>query len=392
MICRLVRRLFAFVRHQIVGQDSLQTVATPHRILSFESCSAMRHHPSFQPFRLAIVILSLNSVALSVYAQDEEPEPPLGLPPVYYPDDNLYSKDRAALGKLLYFDKRLSSDGTVSCATCHSPELAFADGAPVSTGINGQKGGRSAPTVINRGYSTEQFWDGRAATLEDQAIGPIANPIEMTNEKDPTKAHQTCVDRLRRIPEYVSRFEKAYGVRDFGIKDVGKAIATFERTVLSGNAPFDKFKNGDEKAMSAAAARGMAIFFKKTACDSCHLGFNFTDGSYVNLGIGMDKPNPDLGRYLVTKREEDKGAFKTPTLRDIANTGPYMHDGSLKTLEEVVEHYNKGGIKNPQLDERMKPLNLTDGEKKDLVEFMKALSGEGWQMDPPKEFPPYGKK
>lgn len=352
----------------------------------------MWHVDAFvRPPILCTLFATLFLSTVAAIAQDEEPEPPLGLPPVYYPDDNLYSKERADLGRLLYFDTRLSSDGTVSCATCHAPEHAFTDGAPVSTGIKGQKGGRSAPTVINRGYSTAQFWDGRARTLEEQAIGPIANSIEMTNEKDPKKAHQTCIERLRRIPDYVARFKRAYGSEEFTIEDVGKAIATFERTVFSGNSPYDKFKNGDEDAMSAAAKRGMAIFFsKKTACDSCHIGFNFTDSSYVNIGIGMEAKEPDLGRFNVSGREEDKGAFKTPTLREIEHTGPYMHDGSIRTLEEVVEHYNKGGIKNPYLDERMKPLKLTDKEKKDLVEFLKALSGEGWQMKPPTEFPPYG--
>ena len=321
-------------------------------------------------------------------SQDEEPTPPLGLPPVYYPDDNLYSKERADLGYLLYFDKRLSSDGTVSCATCHHPDHGLTDGAPVSTGIGGQKGGRSAPTVINRGYSVAQFWDGRAPTLEAQAIGPIANPIEMTNEKDPDVAHQTCLDRLHKVPDYRARFKKAYGSEDFTIKDVGKAIATFERTLMSGNSAFDRQKNGDQDAMSASALRGKEIFFNKTACDSCHLGFNFTDGSYANLGIGMDKPNPDLGRYVVSKRDEDKGAFKTPTLRDIASTGPYMHDGRFKTLKDVVQFYNKGGIANEHLDERMKPLKLTPQEEDDLVEFLKSLSGEGWKVKPPKSFPP----
>ena len=328
------------------------------------------------------------SCAVTGRCEDEEPTPPLGLPPVYYPDDNLYSKDKAALGKLLYFDKRLSSDGTVSCATCHSVKDAFTDGASVSTGINGQQGGRSAPTVINRGYSTAQFWDGRSPSLEDQAIGPIANPIEMTNEKDPGGAHQTCVDRLHQVPEYRARFKKAYGDEDFTIEHVGKAIATFERTVLSGNSAYDRHKNGNKDALSASAIRGKDIFFNKTACDSCHLGFNFTDGSYANLGIGMDKTSPDLGRYVVSKREEDKGAFKTPTLRDIEHTGPYMHDGSLKTLEAVVEHYDKGGLPNPYLDQRMKPLKLSTQDKQDLVAFLRSLSGEGWQMEPPSSFPP----
>ncbi|MBI3865439.1 MAG: c-type cytochrome [Planctomycetia bacterium] len=321
-------------------------------------------------------------------AADKPPKPPLGLPPVQWPDDNPYSAGKVELGRFLYFDNRLSSDSTVSCASCHAPEKAFTDAAPVSTGIKGQKGGRSAPTVINRAYSTLQFWDGRAASLEEQAKGPIANPIEMMAEKTADAAHAAVVKRLRGVPGYVKLFEKAFGTKEATIDHVAQAIATFERTVYSGNAPYDRYQAGDKKAMNESQVRGMDVFFNKAACDSCHLGFNFTDGSYVNIGIGMDKPKPDLGRFIVTKREEETGAFKTPTLRDIEHTGPYMHDGSLKTLEEVVEHYDKGGIKNPHLDQRMKPLKLTKEEKADLVAFLKALSGEGWQhFKAPEEFP-----
>ncbi len=319
---------------------------------------------------------------------DIPPTPPLGLPAVPWPDDNPYSAAKAELGKLLYFDTRLSSDSTVSCASCHAPEKAFTDGAAVSTGIRGQKGGRSAPTVINRAYSTLQFWDGRAASLEEQAKGPIANPIEMTAEKTADAAHETSLKRLRSVAGYVKRFEQAFGTKAITIDHVAQAIATFERTVYSANAPYDRYNAGEARAMSEAQVRGMNVFFNKAACDSCHLGFNFTDGSYVNIGVGMDRPQPDVGRFAVTGKDEDRGAFKTPTLREIEHTAPYMHDGSLKTLEEVVEHYDKGGIKNPQLDQRMKPLKLSDQEKKDLVAFMRALSGEGWQsIKPPARFP-----
>jgi cytochrome c peroxidase len=196
------------------------------------------------------------------------------------------------------------------------------------------------------------------------------------------------VKRLKAVPGYVERFKRVFGTADFTIDHVARAIATFERTVRSGNSPFDRYQAGDLKALNPAQVRGMDVFFKKAACDSCHLGFNFTDGSYQNIGIGMDKPNPDLGRYLVTHQEEDKGAFKTPTLRDIERTGPYMHDGSLKSLAEVVEHYDKGGIKNPHLDRRIKPLHLTAQEKEDLVAFLKALSGQGWEgVTAPEAFP-----
>jgi cytochrome c peroxidase len=308
------------------------------------------------------------------------PKIPLGLVEIIWPDDNEYSAEKAELGWLLFFDKRLSSDGSVSCASCHAPEHGFTDGQAVSTGIKGQKGGRSAPSVINRAYGALQFWDGRAFSLEDQAKGPIANPIEMTSEKDAKIAHATCMERLRGVKGYRQRFKKVFGTEDFDIEQVAKAIATFERNVLSGNSAYDKFKAGEKSALSESQQRGLKIFFSNNArCDSCHDGAALTTNQFANIGIGMDKPDPDLGRYLVTKKEADKGAFKTPGLRDIARTGPYMHDGSLKSLEEVVEHYDKGGIKNKWLHQDIRPLKLTKEDKADLVQFLHALSGEGWQ-------------
>ncbi len=311
----------------------------------------------------------------------EGPKVPLGLVEIQWPDDNRYTPAKAELGWLLFFDTRLSSDGSVSCASCHAPEHAFGDGRHVSTGIGGQKGGRSAPTVINRVYGALQFWDGRAASLEDQVKGPLANPIEMTSEKNADKAHAAVVERLSKVSDYRKRFKSVFGSDDITIDRVAKAIATFERCVLSGNSPYDRFKAGDKKALTESQQRGMDIFFSNNArCDACHDGAAFTTNQFANVGIGMDKPNPDLGRYLVTKKEEDKGAFKTPGLREIARTGPYMHDGSLKTLEEVVEHYDKGGIKNQWLHQDIRPLKLTKQNKTDLVAFLHALNGEGWQQ------------
>jgi cytochrome c peroxidase len=311
------------------------------------------------------------------------PKVPLGLTKIIWPKDNPYTPEKAELGWLLYFDKRLSVDETISCASCHDPKFGFTDGERFSKGVRGQLGGRSAPTVINRAFSLAQFWDGRAASLEEQAIGPIANPIEMGH------THIACAKCIGEIPGYRKRFEKVFGTGEVTIDHIAKAIATFERCVLSGNSTYDRFQAGDKDALTPSQKRGMDIFFSDNArCDSCHEGANFTNGKYTNVGIGMDKPNPDLGRYMVTKKDEDKGAFKTPTLRDIAKTAPYMHDGSLKTLEEVVEHYNKGGIKNPWLHQDVRELKLSDQDKKDLVEFLKALSGEGWQhLQAPKEFP-----
>jgi len=324
------------------------------------------------------LVLWLGSAALFA----AELKVPLGLLPVHFPKDNPYSAEKAELGKLLYFDKRLSADGTVSCASCHDPKFAFTDGKAVSDGIKGQKGGRSAPTVINRAYSLAQFWDGRAGTLEEQAIGPMANPIEMGN------THEAIVKNLRGIAGYRPLFEKAFGTAEFDINHVAKAIATFERTVLSGNAPYDRYKAGDKSALTASQVRGLNVYFNKAKCDQCHEGINFTANAYHNLGVGTDKATPDAGRHDVTKNDADWGAFKTPTLRDIARTAPYMHDGSLKTLEEVVDYYDKGGIPNKNLDERMKKLNLTAQDKSDLVEFLKSLNGEGWQsIAEPKSFP-----
>ncbi|HVA49180.1 MAG TPA: cytochrome c peroxidase [Pirellulales bacterium] len=331
--------------------------------------------------------LLLAGVALAQDFPEKPPTPPLGLPKVFWPEDDAYSKHKAELGWLLYFDKRLSGDSSVSCASCHAPEKAFTDGQAVSIGIKGQKGGRSAPTVINRAYSTLQFWDGRAESLEEQAKGPIANPLEMTLEKEADKAHEASVARLKAVPGYVRRFKKVFESDKLDIDQVAKAIATFERTIYSGNAPFDRYQEGDKKAMSEAQVRGMDVFYNKATCDACHIGFNFTDGSFANIGIGMDKRGPDLGRYLVTGREEERGAFKTPTLREIEHTGPYMHDGRFKTLEQVIEHYDDGGIKNKYLDQRIKPLKLTKQDKSDLVAFLKALNGEGWRhvKEPTKE-------
>lgn len=307
---------------------------------------------------------------------------PLGLLPVVWPKDNPYTAEKAELGRLLYFDKRLSADGTVSCASCHVPQHAFAEPSAVSTGIRGQTGTRNSPTIINRGYSLAQFWDGRAATLEEQVKGPIANPIEMGN------THETCVNGLRRIAGYRELFAKAFGTGEFTIDHIAMAVATFERTIVSGNSPYDRFTAGDKKALSPLQVRGMKIFFKKAKCDKCHEGLNFTTNSYHNLGVGADKPNPDEGRYAVTHDPKDWGAFKTPTLREIAFTAPYMHDGSLKTLDEVVEFYDKGGVLNKNLDPDIKPLKLTRDEKSDLVAFLLSLSGEGWQnIRPPEKFP-----
>ncbi len=327
--------------------------------------------------------LALVAPAFAIFAAGPGPDVPLGLLPIRFPKENPYTPEKSELGRLLYYDKRLGADGTVSCATCHAPENAFTDNKPVSSGIKGQKGGRSAPTIFNRAYSLAQFWDGRAATLEEQAGGPMQNPIEMGN------THELVVKTLKSIPGYRARFKQVFGTEEFGIDEVTKAIATYERTVLSGNSPYDRYKAGNKTAMTASQIRGFDVYFNKAKCDQCHEGINLTANSYHNIGVGTDKPNPDEGRSAVTKNPADWGAFKTPTLREIARTAPYMHDGSIATLEEVVDYYDKGGVANKNLDEKIKPLKLSATEKKDLVEFMKALNGEGWQakLVAPKVFP-----
>jgi cytochrome c peroxidase len=321
----------------------------------------------------------LAAVTTAGAADKDQFKVPLGLKPVPVPADNPMTPEKVELGKQLYFDPRLSCDDTVSCASCHDPKKGWSNSAQFATGVRNQLGGRSAPTIINAAYSDLQFWDGRAHQLEGQALGPIQNPIEMDHKLE------DCVVKLNKVKGYRDQFQKVFGT-DVTSENIAKAIAAFERTVLSGNAPYDKFKAGDQNALSAAAQRGMKLFFGKGHCSACHSGPNFSDASFHNIGVGMKASKPDLGRYEVTKVVGDKGAFKTPTLREVARHAPYMHDGSLKTLEDVVDHYDKGGVANPQLDEEIFPLKLTAQEKADLVTFMKeGLSSSDYpDIAPPK--------
>ncbi|RPI87215.1 MAG: hypothetical protein EHM42_05380, partial [Planctomycetaceae bacterium] len=285
-----------------------------------------------------------------------EIELPLGLSSGVIPaavlSANPMTRAKIELGRQLYFDTRLCADNTVSCASCHHPETGFARNTQFGVGINGQEGGRNSPVSYNRIFSLAQFWDGRAASLEDQAIGPIANPIEMGN------THEQAVATLRGIEGYRMQFEKIFGNDGVTIENVGKAIAAFERAIVTGPSPYDYYErvapflkldkqdleeDADLKAeyeakladsqahpMSESAIRGRELFFsKRINCAHCHVGANFADELYHNLGIGMDKPEPDLGRFVVTKEDKDRGAFKTPTTRNVVQTAPYMHDGSL---------------------------------------------------------------
>ena len=302
---------------------------------------------------------------------------PAGLSPVPHPKNNPPTPEKILLGKQLFFDGRLSADNKVSCASCHDPAKGFSNGEQFATGVEGKKGGRNSPTVINSAYQTFQFWDGRAKSLEEQALGPIQNPIEMNMTLD------AVVARLNGIEGYKKQFQQVFGT-DVTSDAIGKAIATYERTVLSGDAPYDKFKAGDHAALAEGAQRGMKLFFGKANCSACHAGPNFTDNAFHNIGL----PGTDTGRDIISKSSGDKGAFKTPTLREIAKTGPYMHDGSLKTLEEVVAHYNKGGTPNDQLDEEIFPLKLTTEQLADLVAFIKeGLSSASYPAHTSPELP-----
>ena len=330
---------------------------------------------------------------------------PIGLPELVLnaqvPGHNPITKAKFELGKQLYFDPRVSKNGTVSCATCHDPERGWTDRQINSIGIDGQIGSRNAPTVLNTAYGKTMFWDGRAPSLEGQAQGPIQNKIEMGDQ-----SYREIIARLRTIKGYQDQFRKVFGT-EVTLDGMAKAVATFERAAaLSGNSAYDRYTGDgsrgvepDTKALTDGQKRGLLLFgltlsdeddFKpgdtvraKANCTACHNGFNFSDEQFHNLGIGWNpksKRFADLGRWAIApvgaKNPAELGAFKTPTVRDAERTRPYMHDGSLKTLEEVVEHYDKGGTPNPALDKDMRPLKLTPQEKADLVAFMKALSGE----------------
>lgn len=274
-----------------------------------------------------------------------------------------WSPERAALGKKLFQDRRLSRDGTVSCQDCHRPELAFTDGRKTAEGVKGKVGPRNTPTLVNRALGQAHFWDGRASSLEDQAMGPITNPGEM--DLTPEEA----VARIQADPEYRKAFREAFGGEP-SAAGVASAIAAYERTIYSVDAPFDRFMAGDETVLNPAARRGLALFGGKARCAECHSGSNFSDELYHCLGL----PGDD-GRGKVTKNEQERGAFRTPTLREIAHTAPYMHDGSVATLAGVIDYYDRGGDPHPNLDSKMQKLRLTAGEKADLLAFLRALSG-----------------
>lgn len=303
-----------------------------------------------------------------INAQVLGPQPLGPLPPVMHPPGNPPSSAKIQLGKELYFDPRLSADGTISCATCHNPALGWSDKGPTSEGIKGQLGGRRAPPVSNAAYSPLQFWDGRSPSLEDQAKGPIQNPIEMGN------THEAMIQTVSTIGAYEARFKAVFGEVPITVQQVADAIACFERTVVTTDSRFDRYARGDHGSLSKLEKEGLEIFNGKGHCTACHWGPYFSDGRFHNLGVAPKDPkNPDVGRFAVTKDPRDMGAFKTPTVRDASKRAPYLHDGSEKTLESLIDFYDRGGGRDPNLDPLMVPLGLSKHEKAALVAFIKAL-------------------
>ena len=342
---------------------------------------------------------------------------PLGLPHLHIPKSNPQTKAKIELGQMLFFDPRFSADNTISCATCHDPDKAFTDQLPVSVGIGGKKGTRNAPTVINAAYFSSQFWDGRVPTLAEQAKFPPINPVE-----GGLHGWDEVVDKIKADPNYVKLFAEVFGIKkdEITIDHFGLAIEAFERTIIMGDSRFDRYYfQGEKDALSEQEKRGFALFLGKGRCVECHtISQNyalFTNDKFHNLGVGWKKIKDDLasilkayeqkeklheeeavllnakfselGRYVVTKEIDDIGAFKTPTLRNIELTFPYMHDGSLKTLEEVIVWYNNGGRLSaadelsPFIDGGIRELNLTGEEIEDLVAFLKTLTSESLKKD-----------
>ena len=349
----------------------------------------MRPQFSFASIAALLTLVLLSAMVFSAFApskrasaQSLDLPAPLGLPPIPWPADDGYSPARVELGRVLFFDGRLSANGVVSCAFCHEPDHAFSGSTALSSGVGGKPGVRHAPTLINRAWGRSQFWDGRSPTVESQVMVPITSPDEMG-----MTAGQV-IAKLQSIKGYAPLFSAAFGDSMINVDRVAKALASFERTIVSGNSPYDRYIRGDKSALTKQQKAGLNFFNGKGECAECHSGPNFTSEKFANLGIGMDQLNPDPGRETVTQRRGDFGKFKVPTLRDLAHRGPYMHDGRFKTLGEVLDFYSRGGLANPHLDTRLTPFYLDEQTKQDLLAFLASLNGEGWQgITPPSEFP-----
>jgi cytochrome c peroxidase len=325
-------------------------------------------------FRLSILLLVFIapfSAAETVFKAGHESLQEWLLADPVAPPDNQNNADRIALGKTLFFDPRLSGDGNMSCATCHSPLFGWSDGLATAKGFQSKVLGRASPTVTNTAYNALQMWDGRKKSLEDQALGPMLSSAEMNVDIG------QAIDFLKSSDDYVKAFKKAYPKEGITEVSLAKAIASFERTILSRDSAFDRWVAGDKKAMTKKQIKGFKLFMDpdKGNCEVCHSAPNFTDDGFHNIGLasyGLE--NPDMGRYAIKPIGILKGAFKTPTLRDIEYTAPYFHDGSANSLRDTVIHYAKGGEVQQDLDPNMKKLDLTDREIDSIVDFMKALS------------------
>ncbi len=316
------------------------------------------------------------------------------LPPVPVPEDNPLTPEKVELGRRLFFDARLSADGSLACVSCHLPDQGWATHTPLSPAYPTNMERRISPTLINVAYNKVLLWDGRAGSLEKQALGPIQNPLHMNQNLD------LLIEKLKAIPDYAERFQRVFGTA-VTPEALGKALAAFERTLVTRNAAFDRYMEGEVQAMPQSAVRGMELFKGKARCILCHNGPNFTDNQFHNLGVpdvpllahplvqasirfdakrmkveGYERVREDLGRYLVTKDEKDKGAFKTPTLRNVAQRDPYMHNGAFHSLEEVIDFYDRGGGTAPGKSPLLQPLGLTTQERQDLLAFLQALTGE----------------
>lgn len=317
---------------------------------------------------------ALAATVFCIGAAGADPKSYLRPPTVPAPADNQPTAARIALGKSLFFDPRLSGSNAMSCATCHNPALGWSDGLPTGLGYGMRILPRATPTLLNVGYGTIFMWDGRAKTLEEQALGPITTDVEMNQDLP------SLIRKLEAISGYRRMFEQAYPGEGITGATIGKAIASFERTIVSSDSPFDRWIRGDARAVGPDVKRGFEIFEGKGRCAVCHRGFNFTDDGFHNIGVKDRGDVADPGRFAQRPLPLMKGAFKTPTLRDVSLTAPYMRNGIYKTLEEVVEHYDRGGDVKDNLSPEIRPLGLSAREKADLVAFMKALTGEPAQV------------
>ena len=308
------------------------------------------------------------AVVLTAVTQAAEPRLPLGLD-VYrpVPSDNPLTPSKVALGRRLFFDRRLSRDGSLSCAGCHDSKRALTDGRVVAQGVGGAMGNRNTPIIVNRAWGGGFFLDGRAPTLEQLALQPILNPAELG--MSPESLLSVMQARYRR------QFRSTFNAEP-SLELAARALASYLRTIVDGDSPFDRYAAGDRSALSESARRGLKLFQGKAGCGQCHAGPNLTDEHFHNTGIAWRTGTlTDEGRFAVTHTAADLGAFKTPILREISRTAPYMHDGSFSTLAEVIDYYDSGGQKNPALDPKLRPLHLTPAEKRDILGFLGALEG-----------------